>query len=123
MSRSPDPVRLQRWNDRIIRCQQSHLTVAEFCRRQAIPVSCFYQWKKKLASLPPQASLSTPQFLPLRISSASLATMPVVKLPVIKLPHGVSIDLPVDLHRRQLSELLAACIDASTSHQPQETLR
>ena len=123
MSRSPDPVRLQLWNDRIIRCQQSHLTVAEFCRLEAIPVSCFYQWKKKLASPPQQPTLSTPQFLPVRINTASLASMPVIKLPVIKLPHGVSIDLPVDLHRRQLSELLAACINASTSHQPQETLR
>ena len=118
MSRSPDPVRLQLWNDRIARFQQSQLTVAEFCRLEAIPVSCFYQWKKKLASLRPQPSLSTPQFLPLRISSAPLAMVP-----VIKLPHGISIDLPVDLHRRQLSELLAACIDATISHQPLETQR
>ena len=118
MSRSPDPVRLQLWNDRIVRFHQSQLTVAEFCRLEAIPVSCFYQWKKKLAAPPQQPSLSTPQFLPVRINAAPLASMP-----VIKLPHGVSIDLPLDLHRRQLCELLAACIDASTSHQPQETQR
>jgi len=92
MSRSPDPARLQLWNDRIDRCQQSRLTVAEFCRLEAIPVSCFYQWKKKLTAPPQQALLSTPKFLPVRINAAPLASMP-----VIQLPHGVCIDLTVDL--------------------------
>lgn len=118
MSRSPDHARLQLWNDRIVRCQQSQLTVAEFCRLEAIPVSCFYQWKKKLASPPQQPSPSTPQFLPVKITATPLASMP-----VIKLPHGVNIELAGDLHRRQLCELLAACIDASMSHQLQETRR
>lgn len=115
MSRLSDPVRHQLWNDRIARFQQSQLSVAEFCRLEAIPVSCFYQWKKKLVQPQQQA---TPEFLPVRIKTAPLAPMP-----VIKLRGGVSIELPADIHRRQLSELLTACIDAAASHQPQETGR
>jgi len=118
MSRSPDPVRLQLWNDRIVRCKQSSLTIAEFCRVEAVPVSSFNQWKKKLAASPQQPSLSPPQFLPVRIAAAPPAAMP-----VIKLAHGVSIDLPVDLHRRQLCDPLVACIDATLSHQSLETQR
>jgi hypothetical protein len=118
MSRLSDPVRHQLWNDRIARFQQSRLTVAEFCRVEAIPVSCFYQWKKKLAGPQQQADLATPEFLPVRIKTAPMATMP-----VIKLRGGISIELPADIHRRQLSELLAACIDAAASHQLQESGR
>ena len=118
MSRLSDPVRLQLWNDRIARFQQSQLTVSEFCRLEAIPVSCFYQWKKKLAEPQQQAKLAAPEFLPVRIKSAPLATMP-----VIKLRGGISIELPADIHRQQLSELLVACIDAAVSLQPQETGR
>ena len=118
MSRLPDPVRHQLWNDRIARFQQSQLTVAEFCRLEAVPVSCFYQWKKKLAGPQQQAELATPEFLPVRIKTASMVTMP-----VIKLRGGISIELPTDIHRRQLSELLAACIDAAASHQLQESGR
>lgn len=118
MARLSDPVRHQLWNDRIVRCQQSQLTIAEFCRLESIPVSCFYQWKKKLAGPQQQANLATTEFLPVRIKTAPLATMP-----VIKLRGGISIELPADIHRRQLAELLAACIDATASHQLQESGR
>ena len=118
MSRLPDRVRHQLWNDRIARFQQSQLSVAEFCRLEAIPVSCFYQWKKKLAQPQQYAKLATPKFLPVRIKTAPLATMP-----VIKLRGGISIELPADLHRRQLSELFAACIDAVARYQPEESGR
>lgn len=116
MSRLSDPVRHQLWNDRIARFRQSQLTVAKFCRLEAIPVSCFYLWKKKFAGPQQQGNLTTPEFLPVRIKTAATATMP-----VIRLRGGISIELPADIHRRQLSELLAACIDAAASHQLQES--
>ena len=44
-------------------------------------------------------------------------------MPVIKLRGGISIELPADIRRRQLAELLAACIDAAASYQVQESGR
>ncbi len=50
MSRLPDPARAELWKQRFDRLSQSDLTIEQFCKQEAINVSSFYQWKKKLAA-------------------------------------------------------------------------
>jgi hypothetical protein len=99
------------WIARLKRHRQSNLTVAEFCRQEGVSAPSFYQWKKKLAGLQfsPQPN-ALAKFVPLQVTG--LATNAV---PTLRLPGGAVIELPSTLGREQLTDLIGACIDATTA--------
>jgi hypothetical protein len=51
------------WRRQVQRQQQSHITVAEFCRRHGIQPVTFYSWKRRFqdSSAAPAASCPMPQ--------------------------------------------------------------
>jgi hypothetical protein len=99
------------WIARVKRHRQSNLTVAEFCRQQGVSAPSFYQWKKKLAGLQfPLESNALAKFVPLQVTGLATHTVP-----TLRLPGGTVLELPSTLGREQLTDLIGACIDATTA--------
>lgn len=113
MPRLIDPARAKLWAERIERLQESGLTVAQFCSQEAINVSGYYQWKKKLAE-PNVHSLdalsTTPRFVAVQVKQPLQTNVAVLRLPV-----GLSVELPSSLQQDAITQLIAACIQAAAS--------
>lgn len=114
MPRKSDPVHRELWKDRLQRYSESALSVAEFCRQEAVCASTFYQWRNKLAATTgvDRRRANPPKFLPVQLAGAALMA------PTIKLPGGAIIELPASLRREQLTEWLTACIQATDTTAP-----
>ena len=57
MARGLSPIKVQEWTGRLLRFQDSDVTVAQFCRSEGVSQPSFYQWKNKLRDqLPPTES-------------------------------------------------------------------
>ena len=84
------------WRRQIERQEQSHSTVAEFCRRLGVSPVTFYSWKRRFRDAPAE---------PAGIVSTSLAVPPEVSapnaippfLPVSILDSSAGIELEVEL--------------------------
>ena len=107
-----------RWVERLERFADAKVSVAEFCRREAVSVASFYAWKKRL----PRASdaksrvgngvAAETKFLPLVVSTPT--TPPIAATPpMLRLPGGAAIELPSHIERRQLVDLIAAVVEAT----------
>jgi transposase-like protein len=74
--------RRQWWRRQIQRQQQSRLTVAEFCRRQAIQPVTFYSWRRRFqepAAAPPVTDPKPPREAePLTRSNAAFVPVSIV---------------------------------------------
>ena len=101
------------WEERLRRYGRAGLTVAEFCRREGVSAPSFYQWRRRLAEVPPVAG-STRSTRGSKLDATSafqqvlLAGAGVV---AIELPSGVRVELPADrlpLVRAVVADLLAA---------------
>lgn len=88
----------QRWVERLARYHQSGQTVAVFCHTEAISVSNFYLWKRKLAVTDRPAPL-----IPIQLT----ATPPAESLELL-LPSGTRLRLPADYSPHHLAILLTA---------------
>lgn len=116
MSDSPVLSPRELWRDRVLRQSQSALTIEKFCIQEGVPVSSFYQWKRKLNERDQPAS--SPKFLPVAIKTPSAPELeqnanPIVTLPItITLPGGVMVQVPQASSHRALVQLLAACVEA-----------
>lgn len=108
------------WVERLERFADANVTVAEFCRREAVSVASLYAWKKRL----PQACVvkyragkspaAETKFLPLVVSAPT--TQPIATTqPLLRLPGGAAIELPSQFGRRQLTDLIAAVVEATDS--------
>ena len=47
----------QKWQATLADYQRSHLSIAEYCRKQSISPSSFYLWRKKLADHQPESEI------------------------------------------------------------------
>jgi len=113
MPRLTDPARAALWAERIERLQRSGLTIAQFCSQEAINVSSFYQWKKKLAEPTVQsldAASTSPRFVAVQVKQPLQTNVATLRLPV-----GLSIELPSSLQQDAITQLIAACIKAAAS--------
>jgi transposase len=104
MTQSISVSRREAWGDRMRRYGRCQLTVAQFCRDEGVSVPSFYQWKRKLAD---SSEAKQPAFIP-------LATTKSLALATLKLPGGGLIELPRDMAREHLTEILAACVAATS---------
>ena len=92
------------------------VSVAEFCRSEAVSVSNFYVWKKRLEATSDTTSCSAKggtaaaTFLPLVVRATGL---PDTVQPTLKLPGSAAIELPSELKRRQRVDLIAAVVEAT----------
>lgn len=68
------------WSERFARFQVADMTVVEFCRREAVSVPSFYNWKKRLKQSSTskrrrkRAPSSNAKFVPLVINAAAVTT-------------------------------------------------
>ena len=106
--------RHESWVERLDRFAADTSTVAEFCRREAVSVSNFYVWKKRLAltsapkSRSTKSETSSPKFVPLVVTATAVQ-------PMLKLPGGATIELPSQLGGQQLVDLIGAVVEATDS--------
>lgn len=120
MPRLTDPARVQLWTQRFERRQLSGLTVAQFCSQEAINISSFYQWKKKLAEpnvQSPDAASPAPRFVAVQVNQSLHSNVAILRLPA-----GLAIELPASLRRDAMAELIAAGIQAAASVSTQAEL-
>jgi hypothetical protein len=102
------------WVERLERFADANVTVAEFCRREVVSVASFYAWRKRL----PLVSVAKPR-LGKTVAAESKFLQLVVKAattqPLLRLPGGAAIELPCQLGRPQLTDLIAAVVEATAS--------
>lgn len=55
MSRGSNPAKVREWTDRLLRFQNSAVTVAQFCDGEGVSAPSFYQWKRRLRDQLPSA--------------------------------------------------------------------
>jgi hypothetical protein len=84
MATSIDASKLQLWRQRIAQCEQSPLTVVQFCQSIGCSVPTYYQWKRKVE----QSKSKTNTFLEVRTPT------PLASFIEIKLPNGIAISVP-----------------------------
>lgn len=113
MPRSSDSARVALWSERLLRLQQSGLTVAQFCKQESLNVCSLYQWKKKLGPARDPSRTPTPKFVAVKVLPD-----PQSHQAVLKLPAGLSIELPLSLPREAITGIVAACIEATASAGP-----
>jgi hypothetical protein len=101
MSRRPDTIKVEEWNQRIARFRNSSQSVVDFCRAEGVSQPSFYQWKKKLGSIEPGvagqpkslANVFEPvDFKPVQIA-ATTTRQPGLK---VRLPGGIELELGDD---------------------------
>ena len=120
MPQLSSPQRLALWTERLQRFQSANLTVADFCRREAISVPSFYNWKKRLNQhstskrLRKQRTTGDPKFVPLVVNAAAVTA---VKL---NLPGGASIDLATELNTERLADLIGVVIEVTEARNRQQ---
>lgn len=108
MSRTANPQLLSLWQERLTRYAATDQTVAQFCRCEGVSAPSFYQWKKKLGEKK-LARPTPPPFVPLTLSMTQQHAT------TLTLPGGASIDLPAELSRKRLTEVLAAVIEVTNN--------
>ena len=60
MLRGSNRVKAQEWTDRLLRFQNSAVTVARFCEGEGVSAPSFYHWKRKLGDRLPQSPAAKP---------------------------------------------------------------
>jgi hypothetical protein len=92
------------WRNRITEQAGSGLTIRGYCRRQRLPETSFYCWRRELARR--QVSASSPaMFMPVQVPSAD--SVADTDRMIIGLPNGCEIRLRGPVDRRALAEVLA----------------
>ncbi len=84
------------WRRQVKRQEQSHLTVAKFCRRSGISPVTFYAWKRRFREAPPACPLNADRPSARPVHEASGASTPAF-LPVSILDAGAAGQLEVEL--------------------------
>lgn len=84
-----DGGRERRWRSVVARFGRCRLSVREFCRREGVPESVFYFWRRTLGERDAEsrAKSSVPAFLPLAIQRVERA----VSEMCVDLPDGLTI--------------------------------
>jgi hypothetical protein len=112
MSQLTSAQRLVIWTERLERFQSTDLSVVDFCRREAVSVPSFYNWKKRLnqKSISKRRRRDTnpgdAKFVPVVVNTAAATTK-------LNLPGGASIDLPTELESELLTKLIAVVIEVT----------
>ena len=110
MARRPDLAKRQEWTRRLQRFEASGLSVRQFCRAEGVSTAAFAYWSRAVGR--------TGEPVVSQVASAAFTAVEVVSSPpvdelaaiVVRLPGGITIELPSDrpeLLRTALSALVA----------------
>ena len=100
------------WRERLVRFQDSGLTIGAFCEREGVSVSSFHAWKRRLGigKNPPSSQRASqgysgaePLFVPVNLNPKGLA----LDLR-IELPGGAVVHVPLEANERVLACLIEA---------------
>lgn len=42
--------KISQWNQILLECKNSGITIVDFCKQKNLSPSCFYKWKRRLTS-------------------------------------------------------------------------
>ena len=110
MARRPDLVKRQEWARRLRRFDSSKLSVRQFCLAEGVSTAAFAYWSRAVgrASEPGGSQVASAAFTAVEVVSRPLADEP--SAVVVRLPRGITIELPTDrpdLLQTALSTLVA----------------
>jgi hypothetical protein len=107
MGRGVDRRKLAEWQERLRRYEQTHLTAAEFCKREEVSVTVFRYWRRRIRraaagepKAPPSCRQTTSPFTPIEIIPRRSV--------FVRFPGGTSLEIPddrIDLVRLALDRL------------------
>jgi transposase-like protein len=106
-----DPQRRRYWQDVVRRWREGGQSVRAFCRAEGLRESAFYFWRRELvrrgdrARRQPQATSSSPAFLPVKLVGDNPAAA--VQGIEIVLPRGRVVRVRAGFDRQALAEVLA----------------
>ncbi len=107
MGRGVDRRKLAEWQERLRRYEQTHLTAAEFCKREHVSVTVFRYWRQRIR----RAAAGEPKTPPLGQQTTSPFT-PIEIIPrrsvFVRFPGGTSLEIPDD--RIDLVRLAIDCL-------------
>ena len=110
MARRPDFAKRQEWASRLRRFESSRLSVRQFCLVEDVSTAAFAYWSRVVgrASEPGVGQVASTAFTAVEVVSRPLADEP--SAVVVRLPRGITIELPrdrQDLLQTALSTLVA----------------
>jgi hypothetical protein len=87
------------WARQLSRQQSTNTPVIAFCRQLGVPVSSFYEWKKRLAQAPPPSLQPAPleRSLPRPFRPGAGSAEPASFVPVAILPPATDVQLEIEL--------------------------
>ena len=103
MSHQSDQVLRRVWAERLERFSSSGLTIIDFCKREGTSTASFYHWRKRLRTTEAASKVDEPSFVPVHVNDDH-GTI------TIRIPGGMTVELPAGTSSRNLQEILAACI-------------
>ena len=105
------------WRERLVRFQDSGLTIGAFCEREGVSVSSFHAWKRRLGigkntpssrQLTQGLSGAEPLFVPVNLNpGVSSADVRIV------LPGGAVVHVPLHVDERILALVIEAALRAA----------
>jgi hypothetical protein len=110
------------WRERLVRFQDSGLTIGAFCEREGVSVSSFHAWKRRLKigkttpssrRLAQGRSGAEPLFVPV-----SLNPMVSTRDVRIALPGGAVVHVPLEADERVLALVIEAATRISQESRP-----
>ena len=95
MGRGVDRRKLAEWQERLRRYEQTHLTAAEFCKREEVSVTVFRYWRRRIRratagepKAPPSCQQTMSPFTPIEIIPRRSV--------FVRFPGGTSLEIPDD---------------------------
>src|ERR1700728_2409290 len=114
ISRRADPRKQQFWLEHCRRCQDSRLSVHDYCQRHGLGEASFYAWKRTLQRRglltagthtdSPQAMAKAPFFVPVTVAAATTSGAGGIDL---VLPDGLTVRVAAGFDATTLRQLLA----------------
>ncbi len=96
----------QAWAERLSRFDQAELTVALFCKQEAVSQASFYKWRQRLRenspARPATQLIKPPRFIPVSLPNP-IESSPPTKM-TIELPGGIRIRFEIPGNTSQTSQ-------------------
>ncbi len=96
-----DPAREAKWREVLARRDKSGLSVRVFCRREGLPESAFYAWRRTIR----QRDAQRPAFVPVQVQTEAARDDGEI---VVELRGGRVLHLPITMPPVQLAALIHA---------------
>jgi transposase-like protein len=112
-NRTRDEQRERDWRSVLTRFRHGGLSVREFCRREGVPESAFYFWRRTLRDRDAESRSSVPAFLPVAVRRHELDS------PGAEVAVQLGAGLTIRFAEQVPAERIAALVRALQREEPQ----